>query len=334
LAWISVAPAGRADSPGATTKAYVELVAPDGCATREALIEGVRQRSELVQFVDRAQAERTVFAEIQPLPEGGFSAGFTLVQASGRPSRRKVVAKNCREALDALTLLVTLALDPLATDDPGKSPTGDEPSEPSPPTLAPVPEQTATIPVQEAPQPPAAAPSPERVITFAAGVGGLAAWGAAPSVMPGAFLYLGGGMVNSGAWSPAIRLSGAHAEREGIPASGATAGFTLNLVALDLCPLGFVGPSRLTVRACVAGSVGQLSSHGSNTREPASYHRPFGTLGGSALFSFEPTLRLEIVGTLGIAFPLYRDSFQFLDVFFRVQPVAVAAGLGVGFRIL
>jgi len=230
LAWISVPSAGRADPARETSKAYVELVAPEGCATREALIEGVRQRSELVQFVDRAQAERTVFAEIQPLPEGGFSAGFTLVQGNGRLFRRKVIAKSCREALDALTLLVTLALDPLASD---------EPSAPAAPIPAPLPEPIAEIPIQEAPQPPAPAPapSPERVGTFTAGVGGLAAWGAAPSVMPGGFLYLGGGMVNSGVWSPAVRLSAAHAERDGIPESGATAGFVLNLVALVLCPL-------------------------------------------------------------------------------------------------
>jgi hypothetical protein len=326
LAWIAVAPASRADPAGETRKAYVELAAPEGCGTREALIEGVRQRSDLVQFVDKAQAERSLIAEIQPLADGGFSAGFTLEQGNGRVSRRKVVAKSCREAFDALTLLVTLALDPLASD---------EPSAPPPPIPAPEPQPTATIPIQETPQAPAAALPPERVITFAAGVGGLAAWGAAPSVMPGGFLYLGGGMVSSGAWSPAIRLSAAHAERDGIEESGATAGFALNLVVLDLCPLGFVGPARLIVRACAAGSVGQLSSHGSSTREPEAHHRPFGSLGGSALLSFEPTHRLEIVATLGIAFPLFRDSFQFRnDVFFQVQPVAVAAGLGLGFRIL
>lgn len=142
-------------------------------------------------------------------------------------------------------------------------------------------------------------------------------------------------MVNSGAWSPAVRLSAAHAERDGISESGATAGFTLNLMVLDLCPLGFVGPSRLIVRACAAGSLGQLLSHGSATREVKDNDRPFGTLGGSALLSFEPTHRMEIVATLGIAFPLWRDSFMFQkEVFFQVKPVAVAAGLGLGFRIL
>jgi hypothetical protein len=131
-------------------------------------------------------------------------------------------------------------------------------------------------------------------------------------------------------------LTASHAERDGILQAGGTAGFALDLVGLDLCPVA-AGPPRWTLRACAQGTWGQFSSGGSKTRLEGHFHRPFGTLGGSIELSFDPAWRMEIVARIGAGVPLVRDSFNFgIDqpAFYRVQPVTVTGGLGVGFRML
>src|SRR5262249_395523 len=153
----------------------------------------------------------SLVVEIQPIVTENYSAGFTLMQESGRLSRRQIVAKTCSEALDALTLLVTLALDPGDDEEPAALP-------------APVPPRAET-PLQEAPVLPPTLPSTDRVFGLAAGAGALATWGPSPSVMPGAFLYFGADLSGQGLFSPAIRLSAAHLTRDGVSESGGTAGF-------------------------------------------------------------------------------------------------------------
>jgi hypothetical protein len=319
------------------TAAYLELVAPDGCASRQELIERVRRRSARIRFAAREQAEKTVFAEIRPLAGRAFDAMFTFVQVSGRLSQRHVQAKTCDEALDALALLITLALDAETDEKPQVVPASLEPA-PADVSAVPAPAPSAL----PAPSPsPVPAPSPsapaaaEPALTVAAGVGGLAAWGPSPEVMPGAFLYAAGSWPSHGVWSPALRLSAIHAARGGYTAPGGTADFALDILGLDVCPLG-VSPAGLTLRACATGVLGQLSSSGSDAPAPQTLHRPFAAVGGSLLLMFEPSPHWELLASLGASVPLIRDSFHFRleEVFFHVRPVTMTAGLGLGFRLL
>jgi hypothetical protein len=327
-------PAAPADPEGVL--AYVDLAAPDQCATREALIEGIRRQSGTARFVERARAERSLLAEIRPVAGSGYTAALTLVWASGRTSRRQIIAKTCTEALDALTLLATLALDPEEDEKPETSTAAPQPPRIKGQDMARDSVQAhATPSVVAIPVPPSPSPSPQRPSTLTAGVGGLAALGLTPDFMPGGFLYVGGSWHGRGVWSPALRMTASHLVREGVRRAGGTAGFALDFVGLDLCPVA-VGGWRMTLRPCAHGTWGQLSARGSETRIPETLHRPFTTAGGLVELSLEPGLRMEIAARVGVAFPLIRDSFQFTPdgSFFRVQPVTVTAGLGVGFHIL
>jgi hypothetical protein len=319
------------------TAAFVLLIAPDGCATRDALVAGIKKQSDRVRFVERGQAQRALFAEIRAIAGRGFSAGFTLIRSSGRIAQRQVVAKTCAEALDALTLLATLALDPREDDKlvSANTPATNASTE-TPPTITVTQAQPKIVGAPETPSPQSStsAPADGAYWTVAAGAGGLATWGPSPSTMPGVLLYAGVGWNQREPFSPWLRISASHVGREGIATRGGTAGFALDLVGLDVCPLG-VAHFKLNLRACAAGTLGQLSAQGSATRLPQNLHRPFATLGGVALLSFEPGLRIELTAFFGVNAPLVRDSFQFRsDVFFQVRPVTATAGIGLGFRIL
>ncbi|HEY3592247.1 MAG TPA: hypothetical protein VGL13_00175, partial [Polyangiaceae bacterium] len=207
-----------------------------------------------------------------------------------------------------------------------------------PPPSPETPKSAAAPQPPPAPAPPAA-PLEPAFWTAAVGAGGLATWGPSPSAMPGVLLYAGAAWRRHSLLSPSLRVSASHGGRDSMIAGGGTVGFTLDLLGLDICPVS-VAPFRLNLRACASGTLGELSAHSSGIRGPLTAHQPFGTLGGTALISYELGLRVEISAMVGASAPLSRDSFQFnrqssdFFTFFKVQPVTVTAGLGLGFRIL
>lgn len=168
---------------------------------------------------------------------------------------------------------------------------------------------------------------------FAAGASGIGIMGPAPGVMAGASLSVVWGWNRDSRWSPAIVLAAGHLERNGLSFPGGSADFALDALQLELCPVWFGMGRRLGARTCALGMVAALLAKGVQTLAPEAHHRLFAVVGGSVAVIYQPVRRVEIVASAGVGYPLQRYSFQFDPaVFYRVAPVAVMGGLGVGLR--
>jgi hypothetical protein len=167
-----------------------------------------------------------------------------------------------------------------------------------------------------------------------AGLGGLASWGPAPRAMPGVGAFAMLIWNRPSVWSPALQLTVARSRTAGFAAPGGSADFTLDGIALDLCPLWLRQP-RVGVHLCAMGAAGRLSARGSQTVMPQEHVRPFATWGGSATMTVELGLGIHVTASGGAGAALIRDSFQFRpEVFHRVSAVVLTLGAGVGVRFL
>jgi hypothetical protein len=127
-------------------------------------------------------------------------------------------------------------------------------------------------------------------------------------------------------------LSFAHAWSGDIPEFGNTAAFTLDLVALDLCP-GRVVAWVLEARVCAGGAAGRLAAQGSHTFDPTSVARPFATAGGTLRLTVPFGARVQFRVRVGAEGTLWRDAFEFTpEVFHRAASVTLVGDAGVGVR--
>ena len=91
------------------TRARLTVDAATGCATEAAIIERVRERSHAITFAQHGGP--SLRAAVVAEPDGKVAAQLSL-HADGRRSERRLAANSCKEAIEALALLIVLALDP------------------------------------------------------------------------------------------------------------------------------------------------------------------------------------------------------------------------------
>ena len=257
-------------------------------------------RSSRIQFVDEAAISATV--ALTSARAGNVVAELALTAAGIEPAPRRIVARSCAEAADAVALIIAVTLDPTLKR---KSPTGaagadtarrrirvagcrdhpgDAPTEkPDEPVKGPEP------PVVVAPAAPVA-PEPARR-RFGAYVTGETTFGPAPAVMPGIALHGMAALERDGVWAPALFVGLTHAWRSDLSQSNGAASFTLDAATVDVCPLRF-GGSLLTARPCASALVGRLAATGSDTIDGASAARPFGAAGAALTATFGTTVEL------------------------------------------
>jgi hypothetical protein len=108
LLWAGTGVAQSSDS----ARAHLQLSAPSSCTTASALMARVRLRSRHIQFVDDRSGVPVLGVTIRVAAKQPVAAELTLVWPDGRRSERRVVDASCSQAVDALALLIALALDP------------------------------------------------------------------------------------------------------------------------------------------------------------------------------------------------------------------------------
>ena len=185
-------------------------------------------------------------------------------------------------------------------------------------------------------------PPPPKVasegLVIGAGLAALVSVGVAPEPLLGGAIWVSAEWDRAGLWAPELVLDALHQERDGHDEPRGEASFALNALSLALCPLR-LGSSTLELRPCVTGEWGRVGSEGGQTYSPRDQTRPWASLGAgvsaSAVFGI-----LELRASLGVAAPLYRDSFRFgaecsgaaceADVFHRVAPLIWSGALGAG----
>ena len=105
----ATAPSGPADR----ISAHLQLEAPARCATSASLMERVALRSRRIELGATPQGAAKVRISIAPAKQQ-VTAQLSLVWPDGTSARRTLSAARCDQVVDALALLLVLALDPSA----------------------------------------------------------------------------------------------------------------------------------------------------------------------------------------------------------------------------
>jgi len=281
----------------------------------------VRKRSARIELTT-ASAPRTLLVELQ---QAGavYRGSVTVKEPDGATRTRQLNAKSCAEAVDALSLIAVVTLDPDALM-----------SEPEP---APEPEPEPAPRARPQPKPPvprsapaAEAPPPAAPLRLSFGVAMSALFRHAPGVALGGSATFAVEVNPGHALSPSFRLSVLHAERRGVTEPGGDASFAYTLPLLDVCPVR-LGPRAFGLRPCAYGGVGVLHVWGSAaSQENEAHWRPSGSAGSALCASLRLSEAVEIIadGRAGVTFP--RDQFGFnRKPFFSTPTLGFSASVGV-----
>ncbi len=285
----------------------------------------VRRRSARIRLLSEAPGARSLIVEIHP-PDaaGALNGSVTLVEPDGATRARKLKAKSCDEAMEGLSLIATVTLDPEALL---SEPAAEPPPPAAPPPAAPPP--AAPPPVAQPAAPPARKAAAVVRYRLSFGLEGSALFQASPEPAFGGSAALAFEARAGEVWSPLLRLSLLHAQRRGLAQGAGEANFAFTVPALDVCPVR-LGPSLLAIRPCAFGSIGLLKVWGSEAYEKEAHARAWGSAGASLLLAVRLSKTLEIIadGRAGLA--LVRDEFAFDGVsFFKTRPLLFSAGAGL-----
>ncbi len=306
----------------ASEPTHFELRAPEGCSSVEDFAAHVKKRSSRIQLV-AGTAPRSLVVEIQE-QAGGVRGSVKVLEKDGSTRSRQLKASTCAEAVEALSLIATVTLDPdalLAEPEPEPEPKPTVSPKPKPPAEKPRPVRPAPPP-----PPPSEAAAPYR---FSLGVGAALLFNQAPKLAPGASVAVALELRPGHVLSPLVRLSVVHAQRRDISEPGGSASFAFTLPTLDVCPVR-LGPRAFGVRPCAYASVGLLKAWGSATAQTEAHARLSGAAGGALWVGWRVSEVFEIIadGRAGAATP--RDRFGFDNRgFFTTPRVGFSAGLGV-----
>jgi hypothetical protein len=262
------------------------------------------------------------------------SGRLTVRNPEGRQTVREIEATDCNEAVDALALIVALAVNPRASasDAPPAAPVETEPIQPTPaptastpvaPTRVPAPPSSLSVLPNDAPR-----------WTFR---GGVAAWGVgaiAPEPLFGArasaeFLHLAARVI-----APSFRASLGYATHAGFIVEGGTAHFGYAATNFEICPLRLPPAGPLVLRPCVVADVGLVFARGSDALQPRERTLPWADIGmgGRLEWMLGQTIGLEL--DAGCMFPVWRDRFLFgTRPFHRVGWIGGVVALGFIVRI-
>jgi hypothetical protein len=353
-------------TPSKDTVVALEFIGPRGCGSESQFKASVATRSERIQFGSSSEDSRSVRVELSRRAGGVVLATLTLIQSNGRRSARKIEASSCDEAVDAIALVTAVTLDPLGVslsatpshaNNEGKggaggaSGSGGTSGAAGTSSGANGGESTKAGPSSgdagsagTAGRVPGLYTDPFAAsgeggtpwfgpgnVTWIAGAAFLGTWGAAPSVLPGAAVFVSVSNERNSVLSPALRMRLSHSARGGFEEPGGTASFRVDVATLELCPFR-LGSESVHLRPCGFVTGGVLGASGEETTEAQDHNRPWGAAGGTLAFAVRPIeqLSLECFGSIGR--PFVRDSFQFdPTVFHEVWSMIPSVGLGTGF---
>ncbi|MDP9037507.1 MAG: hypothetical protein M3O50_22145 [Myxococcota bacterium] len=306
--------------------------APEGCPSAHDFEQRVRSRS--TGNVVRDAPGVTLRVQIAVV-NGRHVGRLSVMESDGRSTTKALNGADCEELVNALSLVVALAIDSDEKTKPNseRPPSSTSPSASSSPSSA---SSAPSPPSPSSPVPPIGRPEQERSRGIAAssrlglGLGGLVAVGPAPSPLFGGTLDLEWDPFGARKFAPAFEIELAVAESSNEVRTGGTASFTWLNVRADACLLRVpLGPA-LRLRGCVLGASGVLRAGGSNTVHPVTSSRGWMSIGGVAGLEVGLGARLEFHLLLGVETPLRRDSYAFgVDQFFTVPAATGTASLSL-----
>ncbi len=323
----------------------IEFEAPSGCSSVDAFYEGIHGRTDRVRWASEGENAVHVQIRIRLVRAGAKIKGeLRLSDQEGEKETRKVNGTTCDEVVEALSLTVTLALDPSALlvatkqSSPGRNAPDASANTPTTPPTSPAQGQTSPRNGQGLPTASnhraAAAASPSKTqvelgaqmeaqTVVSPGI----SWGGAVSsrvIMPSPAI---------GQWSIGMMLM--HVQNDFLRTADRGA-FGLTALGLDLCPLRRHAFAWLDLEMGAVVSGGWLRASGLAVDHPDSVSRSWWATGlrGSASVALIASLRLEL--NVGVSVPIIRREFVTSepDQHVGVTPwVTVQGGLGLAYRL-
>jgi hypothetical protein len=292
----------------------LEYRASPGCDGELEFLEALRSRAPSVRLAQKGEQARVFTVEIEQAGDG-TRARLTIREPNGQRTVRDLEAKDCRDAIDALSLVAALAVDP-------EAPTRADPRPPTPDaTPARAREQT---PGREPLPLPIGSAWSWRWSVALSGRGGIA-----PAVLPGSRLGVEIDRNAEGWFAPTVRAWAEYAPPASFELAGGVAQFSYATGSLEMCPLRTPGTSRLLARSCVVTDVGVVFARGAEVPNPRSADRLWMALGLQARLEWLLTARIAIELDVGCNFPLWRDRFRFDPrLIYEVAGIGGAASLG------
>lgn len=299
-----------------------EYEAPADCGSAEDFAARVAKRSARIALVTAGAARRSLAVEIQAPDASGVLRGrVTVVEPDGATRARQLKASTCEEALEGLSLIATVTLDPEALmAEPVSPPERPKPA-PKPAAQKPKPPQKPmTLPIRGEPLP---------LYRLSLGLSGAMLLRVAPEPTFGAqasvMLELNPGHVLSPAW----RLSLSHTQVRGVSAGPGEGNFAYTLPTIEACPVR-LGPKLLGIRPCGFVSLGTVKAWGIGVPEREEHLRFFGAGGPALLASLRVSKTIEIIADGRAGFAFERDHFAFDGMpFFTTPALGFSSALGV-----
>lgn len=319
LASASISAGAWAQQPAEPEATRFEFRAPEGCSSAEDFAARVRRRSWRIRLDASAPATaRALLVEVQQ-PAGGALRGIvTVVEPDGATRTRQLKAASCEEAVNALSLIATVTLDPDAMlGEPEPEPAPKPKAEPPPPPK----------PVAKRPPPPAPPAAPSLRVSI--GLGATLLVNMAPEPAPGGHVFAALESTAKSILAPLGRLSVIHAQRRGLEEVSGEASFAFTLPTLDICPVRF-GPQVFGVRPCAFGSAGLVKVWGTDTPRNESHTRFYGQAGGALLAALRVSKAFEIIADGRVGVPFVKDHYGFDNkvTFFTTPTPGFSASLG------
>ena len=311
-----------AGAEGASEPVELRYAAPSVCPTEEQFTWQVTSRVAEVRAPRDDEIPRVFAARIELTPEGAIGR-LTITEPSGEESSRLVESENCEDLVEALALVVALAIDPHASLQSPKPPPEPPPEplpEPEPPPPPPAPP----------PQPPAEPVEWQAEVLVHA----ILAAGLAPGPLPGARIGAGFGTTSPGWLLPSVRVSVALTTERTFVEEAGSASFRWTALSLEACPLQVpLLPRVVSVRPCAVGEWGWVQATGAEIVDSRSVSARWLAAGGLASLGVSPGRLLRFEARASAISPITRDRF-FLgtELAHRHPPFAWRTEIGFGVR--
>jgi hypothetical protein len=334
---------------------FLEYHAPATCENDAQFFARARVRAPRMRLARPDERARMFVVDVEQ--RGGRTFGrLTVRNPEGRQTVREIEARDCSEAVDALALILALAVNPRAADAPPGAmnpptegaPRAAPPGAPEAAPTAPAPAAQPTAPSaaaraptpatgpSPAPEAPAVTTSPRDTASWAFRAG-LSAWGVgaiAPEPLlggraSGELLHLATQVT-----APSFRAAVGYATHAGFVVDGGTAHFEYAGTSLEICPLRLPASGPLVFRPCAMGDLGFVFSRGTDTLDPRGETRPWVALGAGGRLEWALGRRVGLELDAGCTCPIWRDRFLFGSrSFHRVGLASGVVALGFVMRI-
>lgn len=361
---LAAGPEGTALDPGAIEPVRIRFDGPVSCVDSAGFLSTVLRRTPRARPANADERARVFRVSIAQARDGSMRGEVVVEETAHASKPRTVRTGSCVEVVDALALIVALAIDPHASLAPSSAPS---PAASSPPLDAGLPllpeplpdaavtQDDASAPAPVVPEPPIAPPVPAADVakegassptpnTQGSGWSWVGTAGAtfdfttasAPGVVFGASLFFDLGREKrerGGIFAPSLRVRAAYYGGQLVMHDTWGAELDWFTGGLDLCPLALRAGTFLA-KPCALGEVGALlaTPSGAGIVNAQSQVRPWLAAGGSVLLEWSVLRRLGLEAHLGVRAPITHDEFIFRANYSVYSAPSVMFVGGVGAR--